>query len=151
MGSEPLSTVMPIESIAVKLKDTSRPTFLFGTVPPRDGISEDQAISICSKFAARSAVLATDGFIVYDIQEEASRTNIERPFPFRKTMDASTYASYFLHCAGKPCVVYKSVVESNMKAFDAWISQATIDHGHEAFNFVGAPTSAVRKYHIIEF
>ena len=35
------------------------------------------------KFATRSATLATDGFIVYDIQDEGGRTTIERPFPFR--------------------------------------------------------------------
>ena len=35
------------------------------------------------KFASRSATLATDGFIVYDIQDEGGRTTTERPFPFR--------------------------------------------------------------------
>lgn len=134
---------MPIESVAEKLKDPSRPTFLFGTVPPKEGTSEENARAICAMFAARSAVLATDGFIVYDIQEEGGRTNMERPFPFRKTMDPSLYASFFLPVSGKPCVVYKSVVESDSKSFDAWLEKASKQHQHEAFNFVGAPTSGV--------
>ena len=65
------------------LRDSSRPVFLFGLVPPREGTSIEKARETCAKFAARSAVLATDGFIVYDIQDEDGRTTLERPFPFR--------------------------------------------------------------------
>ena len=87
---------MPLnESLSDILKDPSRPAFLFGSTPPRDGTSEEKAKATCAKFTARSAVLATDGFIVYDIQDEEGRTEMERPFPFRKTMDAALYASYF--------------------------------------------------------
>lgn len=134
---------MPVESIAAKLADSSRPAFLFGTVPPRENTSPEDAKAICARFTARSAVLATDGFIVYDIQEEGGRASTERPFPFRKTMDPSLYASYFTPLSGKTCVVYKSVIESDLKSFDKWIDTATRTHGHEAFNFVGAPTSSV--------
>ena len=55
----------------------------------------EEAKETCKKFATRSAVLATDGFIVYDIQDEGKRTTLERPFPFRKTMDPALYASIF--------------------------------------------------------
>ena len=84
-----------IEHLSDSLKDSSRPSFLFGSTPPREGTTEEKARESCAKFASRSAVLATDGFIVYDIQDEAGRTEMERPFPFRKTMDAALYASYF--------------------------------------------------------
>lgn len=89
----------------------SVPTFLFGCTPPRDGTEEDKAMQSCSKFSARSAALATDGFIVYDIQDEAGRTSIARPFPFRKTLDPSWYGSLFPTQSGKQTVVYKCVVE----------------------------------------
>ena len=97
------------------------------------------------KFAARSAVLATDGFIVYDIQDEAGRTTVERPFPFKKTLDAAWYASLFLENTGKHCVVYKSVVEDSLDGFDQWIDEAVVKYGHHCFNLVGAPTST-RQY-----
>lgn len=126
------------------LADPARPVFLFGSVPPREGTSEDKAREACAKFAARSAVLATDGFIVYDIQDEASRTSLERPFPFRKTMDPAQYASYFPAVSGKQCIIYKSVVESSMDQLDEWIDSAINKYGHEAFNLVGAPSSAVK-------
>jgi len=140
-----LDTIMsnqPLETLSDVLKDSSRPAFLFGSTPPQATTTEEKARETCAKFAARSAVLATDGFIVYDIQDEAGRTEMVRPFPFRKTMDASTYASYFGPVSGKQCVVYKCVVEENMESFNNWLDIATGTHGHNAFTLVGAPTSS---------
>lgn len=103
----------------------------------------ESAKETCAKFAARSAVLATDGFIVYDIQDERGRTTAERPFPFRKTMDPTQYASYFPPVSGKQCVVYKSVVESGAEGFQDWIDTACDKYMHNAFNLVGAPSSTM--------
>jgi len=138
----PVAHVM--ESLSDVLKDSSRPTFLFGSTPPRAETSEEKARETCAKFAARSAVLATDGFIVYDIQDEGSRTISKRPLPFRKTMDATLYASYFPPVSGKQCLVYKSVVEDTMADFDSWLDSACDAYGHNAFVLVGAPSSKVK-------
>lgn len=126
------------------LEDSSRPTFLFGVTPPKEGTSIEKAKETCAKFAARSAVLATDGFVVYDIQNEGGRTTLERPFPFRKTMDPAEYASYFPQVSGKQCVVYKSVVENSVEEFDEWLTTAVTTYGHTAFTLVGAASSSVK-------
>lgn len=131
-------------SLVNALSDPSRPVFLFGSTPPREGTTEEKAKESCAKFAARSAVLAIDGFIVYDIQDEAGRTTMERPFPFRKTMDPSLYASFFPALSGKQCVVYKCVVENSMEEFDQWLDSSVHKYGHTAFNFVGAASSSVQ-------
>lgn len=125
------------------LKNPARPTFLFGVTPPRDGTSDEKALEAVAKFTSRSSVLATDGFIIYDIQEEKDRVDIERPFPFRKTLDPSWYASLFPKQCGKQCIVYKCVVEESAEKFDNWIDTAIVNHQHKAFNLVGAPTSKV--------
>ena len=67
--------------LAKALADPGRPVFLLGSVPPREGTSPEDAATICEKFVERSRCHATDGFIVYDIQDEASRTVEARPFP----------------------------------------------------------------------
>ena len=90
-------------------------------------------------------MLATDGFIVYDIQDEACRTEVERPFPFRKNLDAAWYASLFLEATGKHCVVYKSVVEESIEKLGDWVDNAIDKYGHNCFNLVGAPSSS-RQY-----
>lgn len=135
---------MSQDNLVDALRDSSRPVFLFGSTPPREGTTEEKAKESCAKFAARSAVLATDGFVVYDIQEEGGRTTMDRPFPFRKTMDPSLYASYFGPVSGKQCVVYKSVVESSIDKFIDWLNITCETHGHEALVLVGAPSSSVK-------
>ena len=93
--------------LAKALSDPARPVFLLGSVPPREGTTFAEAQIICEKFVARSRTHATDGFIVYDIQDEASRTSEPRPFPFRRTMDPSEFAALFPPASGKSTVVYK--------------------------------------------
>ena len=109
----------------------------------REGTSEEKAKETCFKFVSRSAVLATDGFIVYDIQEEKGRTTAERPFPFRKTLDPAWYGSLFPELSGKDCIIYKCCVEDNAEAFTSWLEQATETYSHSAFTLVGAPTSSI--------
>jgi hypothetical protein len=132
-------------SLVDALCDSSRPVFLFGSTPPREGTTIEKAIESCAKFAARSAVLATDGFIVYDIQDEGSRVSADRPFPFRKTMDPSLYASFFPGVSGKQCVVYKCVVNESEEEFEGWLNKSITQDGHHAFNLVGAASSNQNK------
>jgi hypothetical protein len=136
---------MSSETLVQALIDSSRPVFLMGSTPPREGTTLEKAQETCRKFAARSAVLATDGFIVYDIQDEAGRTEVERPFPFRRTMDPALYASFFPALSGKQCVVYKCVVETSVDDFDEWLDTTCNKYHHQALNLVGAATST-REY-----
>ena len=69
-------------SVVASLLDPHRPTFLFGCTPPSRKMPRAKVREICKKFVSRGRVLASDGFIVYDVQDESSRTAEERPFPF---------------------------------------------------------------------
>ena len=131
--------VKPLKEV---LLESARPVFLFGSTPPREGTSVEDAKATCSKFAARSAVLATDGFIVYDIQDEGARTTSERPFPFRKTMDPAEYAALFPGFSGKECIVYKCVTEASSSEFDDWLDHAARDLKHHSFTLVGSASSS---------
>lgn len=130
-----------METLLESLRDPSRPVFLFGCTPPREGTSAEKARETCEKFTSRSAVLATDGFIVYDIQDESGRTGVERPFPFRKTIDSAEYAAYFRELSGKECVVYKCVVDDSPEKYLEWLDSSCRKYGHSAFNLVGAASS----------
>lgn len=129
------------ESLVDVLRDRSRPVFLLGSTPPREGTTVQKAQEACAKFTARSAVLATDGFIVYDIQDERARTEAERPFPFRKTMEPALYASMFPALSGKQCIVYKAVSGETPKQFDEWLDMSCDKYNHSAFVLVGAASS----------
>ncbi|KAH8066627.1 hypothetical protein JL722_1077 [Aureococcus anophagefferens] len=127
-----------MESVVASLTDPERPTFLHGMTPPLDSTSVGDAQVIADKFIARSRNLASDGFIVYDIQDEPSRSGASRPFPFRQLMDSSTYAALVSRSSGKPCVVYKCCDDEN---FEQWLETAADQHGHDAINVVGRPSA----------
>jgi 5,10-methylenetetrahydrofolate reductase len=133
---EPLTS-----TLATQLDDKSVPTFLFGCTPPREGTDTEKALQSCQKFTNRSAAIANDGFIVYDIQDEAGRTEIPRPFPFRKTLDPSTYAAMFAPQSGKSCVVYHCAVQESEDDYRKWLHRAVTVDGHDSFVLVGAATS----------
>jgi len=132
------------DTLIESLTSSARPTFLMGCTPPREGTSPEKAKEICAKLTNRSAVLATDGFIVYDIQDEGGRTTMERPFPFRKTIDSSLFGSYFHELSGKQVIVYKSVVEDSESDFNEWMDNAINQHHLKMFNLVGAASSKVQ-------
>lgn len=132
------SAGMDEKSLIARLANPSRPVFLLGDVPPGEGTPPHKAQTICDKFAARSRALASDGFVVYDIQDEPGRSDIPRPFPFRKVMDSSRYAALLSRKTGKNCIVYKCVAD---KEFDKWLNRAFTEHGHHAINLVGRASS----------
>jgi len=100
--------------------------------------SPGEAQKIASKFLARSRALASDGFIIYDIQDEPSRSGEARPFPFRQLTDPSRYAALVARTSGKDCLVYKCIDDEH---FDEWVQTAATEHGHAAINVVGRPSS----------
>lgn len=106
-----------------------------------EGTEPEKAQEIAEKFVARGRALATDGYIVYDIQEEKGRVPEPRPFPFRKMADPVSYAGLIKKASGKDSVVYKCVVEADAASFEEYVRQAKDTHGVDTFNLVGGATS----------
>ena len=130
---------MTIDSpLCSNLLNPARPVFLLGDVPPGEGTPPGKCQDIADKFLQRSRPLAKDGFIVYDIQDEPGRTDMDRPFPFRRVMDSSAHAALLSRSSGKDCLVYKCVADPN---FDEWLQTAKTTHGHRAINLVGRASS----------
>ena len=131
------STMADESPLHERLANPSRPVFLLGDVPPGEGTPPHKCSEIATKFVSRSRVLAADGFIVYDIQDEPGRTDEDRPFPFRRVMDSSTHAALLANLSGRECLVYKCVADPN---FNEWLeNNKTI--GHKAINLVGRASS----------
>lgn len=137
------STGLSAAELVESLADTTRPSFLFGCTPPVLETDARAAGEIAGKFAERGRVLAIDGYIVYDVQDETSRNADKRPFPYRKLMDPATYARLLADASHKGCIVYKvpGMCESR-EAFVEWLDDCKHVHGHQAVNIVGAPSSS---------
>jgi hypothetical protein len=109
--------------------------------PPLDGATEEETLQHAEKFMNKSRSLAVDGYIVYDIQDEEGRTQMPRPFPFRKLGDPAAFATVLEGVSGgRSSVVYKCVAESDKATFNEWLSNAVEKSKNMCFNFVGGAT-----------
>ena len=60
---------------------------LYGIAPPKLASDPERLREIAAQQVARLRVLAPDGVVVYDIQDEPGRGGQARPFPFLPTVD----------------------------------------------------------------
>jgi len=82
-----------------------------------------------------------DGTIVYDIQDETSRIDKPRPFPFKSTHDPREYSRILTEKSGRPVITYKSVSQKDRADFDQWLEEAWNDYGVKDLVLVGSPSS----------
>ena len=92
-----------------KIRNRESGIILYGIVPPKKGTSLEQIAEISTRQVQRLQSLKVDGLILYDIQDEKSRTSEERPFPFIETLDSFSYSQDYLYPLAIPKIIYRSV------------------------------------------
>jgi hypothetical protein len=127
------------------LKEMKRFMLLYGTTPPRlDSTCPDIAMA-AAKLASRTKALGLDGIVVYDVQDESSRTIDPRPFPFLPTLDSRIYSKILNDLAGVPVIAYKCVAQMEKEDWKAWLDQAAQTYDISCLSLVGSPTATVSK------
>jgi len=126
--------------LAEKIKNRESGIILYGVTPPKKGTSTEKIEEIALRQIQRLQPLNIDGLILYDIQDETSRTSEERPFPFMETLDAFSYSEKYLKALSASKVIYRSVG----KYSKAEISQFLLDASPENYLtvFVGASSKS---------
>ncbi|WP_305812231.1 methylenetetrahydrofolate reductase [Photobacterium leiognathi] len=127
--------------LRVRYNDITRGVYFIGTTPPKTSTPLEDVEGIADRLVDRICDLAIDGLIVYDIQDEASRTNKPRPFPFKSTHDPRHYSSLLNKKTDKPVITYKSVVQSETEEFDAWLNEAWDEYRVRDMVLVGSPSA----------
>jgi hypothetical protein len=89
--------------------------------------------------------LALDGIVVYDVQDESSRTIEPRPFPFLPTLDSRIYSKMLNDLAGVPVIAYKCVAQMEKEDWKAWLDEAAQAYGLSCLSLVGSPTATGSK------
>ena len=95
--------------LADKIINRESGIVLYGITPPKKGTSREKIEEISSRQIQRLQPLKIDGLILYDIQDEKSRTQEERPFPFMETLDSFYYSKEYLRSLPISKVIYRSV------------------------------------------
>ena len=79
-----------------KIKNREGGIVLYGITPPKKGTAAEKINEIAARQIQRLRSTKVDGLILYDIQDEKSRTPEQRPFPFIETLDAFDYSEEYL-------------------------------------------------------
>lgn len=111
----------------------------YGLTPPKRGQDPAKVREIAERQIRRISDLAPDGLVLYDLQDEAGRTGVERPFPFLPTLEPMEYARDYLASLPIPKVFYKCVANMGRGDFLAWLDGCS--PGADAYVMVGAPSS----------
>lgn len=126
--------------LKARYNDIHRGVYFIGTTPPKSDTPLEEVESIANKLLERVSDIDFDGLIVYDIQDENSRTNKPRPFPFKSTHDPRLYSSLLNKKSKRPVITYKSVIQSNADDFNLWANEAWEKYGVKDIVLVGSPS-----------
>lgn len=127
--------------LRAKSEDATFGVYFIGTTPPREGVTIEKVEEVADKLVARFDKIDFDGLIVYDIQDESSRTNIVRPFPFNKTFEPCHYSQILNQKTNKPVITYKSVSARDADDFNHWLDRSWEHYGVRDIVLVGSPSS----------
>ncbi len=108
-----------------KIKNRESGIILYGIVPPKKGTQPEKIKEISARQIQRLQSLNVDGLILYDIQDEVSRTSEERPFPFMETLDSFAYSNQYLNTLPIPKVIYRSVGKYSKAELSQFLVEAS--------------------------
>jgi hypothetical protein len=100
-----------------KIEKKESGLILYGLTPPKAINDDEKNTRISERRISRIRNINADGIILYDIQDEASRTSEERPFPFIPTVDPFEYKNKFFSELDLPTIYYQCVGKYSKEEF----------------------------------
>jgi hypothetical protein len=131
---------MSTDTLISKIKNRESDIVLYGITPPKKGTLEEKIVEISARQVERLQNLSVDGLVLYDIQDEKSRTDEERPFPFMETLDCYDYSQQHLTDLKIPKIIYRAVGKYSESELSNFLTQA--DPQENLSIFVGAASKA---------
>jgi 5,10-methylenetetrahydrofolate reductase len=120
------------------MKPFSQVRLTYGLTPPKATTPVERQRELAALQTARVNALGVDALVLYDLQDESSRTPVARPFPFIETIDPALYAADHLRDVAVPKIVYQSVSRRDAETLRRSL-EAIHSRGH-AVVLVGAPS-----------
>lgn len=117
---------------------------LFAMTPPRESTTPEERQRIADLTLARLAPLEVDGLVLYDIADEAERTDDERPFPYLPTVDPARFHADHLGAWQRPVVVYRCVGKYAPDELEGWLQAQDADAVASVFVGAASRTAEVR-------
>jgi len=121
-----------------KIKSKESGLLLYGITPPKSQTAPEKVSEIAEKTLARLQGLDIDALIVYDVQDESSRTSEERPFPFITALDPFDFARQHLAPLTIPKIIYRPAGKFTQDELRQWVGDLTQQGFYPVF--VGVPS-----------
>jgi len=124
------------------IQNKYKPVCLFGTVPPRKSTPLEKVELFAKKFAEEVEKLGLDGLVIYDVQDEPSRSGECRPFPFAHSYEPELYAKILKTYLTKPveCIVYRALPYISKEQFQDFLDYTHKEAKCTTVAFVGGPS-----------
>jgi len=123
------------KSLTNRIQEVQSGLVFYSLTPPKITTEPERVVSIANNQVERLQNLDIDGLILYDIQDESTRTEKERTFSFIRTIPPEIYSRDFLSGLKVPKIIYKSIANQTEQQFTEWLKEHDgIDH----VVFVGA-------------
>ena len=116
-----------ITGTAQLLAGTRDGVLLYGLTPPRETVTPEQADAVAEAALTRLQSVRVDGIVLYDVDAEAERSSVPRPFPYMPMMDPAAFLDRHLRGWTGPVVVYRAVGKYTGDELDGWLSEADRD------------------------
>lgn len=102
---------MTHQSFGEIIQNKYKPVCLFGTVPPRKSTPLDKVEDFAKKLVEDVEKLGVDGLVIYDVQDEPSRSGVCRPYPFAHSYEPELYAKIVKSYLTKPMefIIYRAL------------------------------------------
>ncbi len=113
---------------------------LYGMTPPKENTDIAKVSEIATKHIQRIQSLDIDGVVLYDIQDESSRNDDDRPFPFLPTFEPQKYSGDFLSDLNLPKVLFQVVGKHSKQSLKNWMNN-NVNNGDLGV-FIGNSTSS---------
>lgn len=129
---------MSSQNLKKRIENREGGYLFYGLTPPKTSTDKEKIDGIAQRQMDRLAGLDIDGLILYDIQDESSRNNNPRPFPYMSTYAPDEYANTYLQDLKVPKIIYKSVGKFTESSLKQWLidNKENID----LTVFVGSPS-----------
>lgn len=116
-----------------KLNQSQSGILLYGITPPKLDTPDEKIAEIAARQLDRLCILPIDALVLYDIQDEAGRTSVARPFPFIATIDPLLYREKYLSKLPFPSIIYTCTGKHTDRSFTNWLSHPALSNHLSVF------------------
>ncbi|HQH06799.1 MAG TPA: 5,10-methylenetetrahydrofolate reductase [Phycicoccus sp.] len=109
------------ESILRDARIAGHEPLLYAVTPPRVTTPPERVAQLAERTVERLSAMSADGLVIYDLVDEADRSEAERPFPFLQTRDPAEYLEHWLGDWQGPSIVYRCVGKYDESELQTWM------------------------------